>query len=783
MSSIFDSTKPNSSSGGSGVGGFNLVRTATNYTALSLDLIEADVTAGPITITAPASGMFTVVDIVKLAGTNNITISRTAGIKINGVDSDYVLNKLGSNFFFVYDETNQNWFVQDNSEQITDFVSQEYTGVATAGQTTITPGFTWKTAFTGKALFISGVKQAPNSYTVNSIGGGLSSQITLSEALVGGETIDFTALDVSSVPSLQGIVDTLALQPTQITNAGFGVWSNGTLESAVSSVNLITNGEFETDTSGWNAGNSATLTRDTATSANGTACLKVTNSGATFGIASWQATTVVGRVYKVAAYLKIGTALTAQLSVGTLPSEANIASTNTSSATWVKAELIFEAVGTTTYVHFVNNNASGGTAYYDSISLYDMGANLVTNGTFNSNTTGWTAVSATLASVTGGMNGNMLKVECSTAGTYGQAYQQISNLTPGKLYKLSFWYKNGTSSGCVNIGTILGGNDIYTFNYSSTGLIFCQILFEAIGATAFISLVSYSIGGSGNYAHYDSVTLTEVTVGCVDYNSKALDLWTKDNAAQCWRETINTKAGAYYALRVYNGSVYWSDGNRAARPEFYSRYAGRPTAKGIWVRCSSANKARIGITDSAGTTWSSYHSGGGSYEWLEVTRTPGTGINSFYVALDSGTGTEAQFSQPQLMFGTSVGSGNFVPIPNEFIYFDSILSKKFSTWSGYISNTHQLSAMADSGGVIPKGCKAFKITAKAFDTSSAATSASFGTEQSGAAPLVVLSPNTSNYDIKTGSVRCLSDGSYPLTILASGTNTFYLQYWYQGVQL
>ena len=102
--------------------------------------------------------------------------------------------------------------------------SQNYTGVAAAGQTVIIPGFTWRTVWSGRALYISGVKQAPNSYTVNSIGGGLSSQITLSEALVGGETIDFTALDVSSVPSLQGIVDTLALQPTQITNAGFGVW-------------------------------------------------------------------------------------------------------------------------------------------------------------------------------------------------------------------------------------------------------------------------------------------------------------------------------------------------------------------------------------------------------------------------------------------------------------------------------------------------------------------------------------------------------------------------------
>ena len=115
MSAIYDSTKPNYSSGGSGVGGFNLVRTAANYTANSLVLIEADVTSGPIIITAPASGMFTVVDIVKLAATNNITISRTAGIKIDGVDENYIIDVDGGDVFFVYDATASNWFVRKES--------------------------------------------------------------------------------------------------------------------------------------------------------------------------------------------------------------------------------------------------------------------------------------------------------------------------------------------------------------------------------------------------------------------------------------------------------------------------------------------------------------------------------------------------------------------------------------------------------------------------------------------------------------------------------------------
>ena len=43
-------------------------------------------------------------------------------------------------------------------------------------------------------------------------------------------------------------------------------------------------------------------------------------------------------------------------------------------------------------------------------------------------------------------------------------------------------------------------------------------------------------------------------------------------------------------------------------------------AGGCWVKCSSANAARIAIYDGVGTTASSYHTGGGAWEFLAVTR-------------------------------------------------------------------------------------------------------------------------------------------------------------------
>lgn len=51
----------------------------------------------------------------------------------------------------------------------------------------------------------------------------------------------------------------------------------------------------------------------------------------------------------------------------------------------------------------------------------------------------------------------------------------------------------------------------------------------------------------------------------------------------------------------------------------YLDYSGNTITFGMWVRCSSASKARIYIDDGVTKTYSSYHSGGGTFEFLTVT--------------------------------------------------------------------------------------------------------------------------------------------------------------------
>lgn len=66
---------------------------------------------------------------------------------------------------------------------------------------------------------------------------------------------------------------------------------------------------------------------------------------------------------------------------------------------------------------------------------------------------------------------------------------------------------------------------------------------------------------------------------------------------------------------------------------------------GCWVKSSTPNAARIAVTDGATTTFSSYHTGGGAWEWLTVTHTVSNSATNIAVQLTVyNTSSDAYFS-------------------------------------------------------------------------------------------------------------------------------------------
>jgi hypothetical protein len=91
---------------------------------------------------------------------------------------------------------------------------------------------------------------------------------------------------------------------------------------------------------------------------------------------------------------------------------------------------------------------------------------------------------------------------------------------------------------------------------------------------------------------------------------------------------------------------------------------GRVLTLGCWVYASVAGRARIGIVDSVGATYSSYHTGDSTFQWLTVTRTidaSATGVSS-YLQVDTGN-TTAAFDGAICVEGSSAFA--FSPKPAE----------------------------------------------------------------------------------------------------------------------
>lgn len=130
-----------------------------------------------------------------------------------------------------------------------------------------------------------------------------------------------------------------------------------TAETISGSGELVTNGTFATDTSGWTAGSGAVLSVDTQR-------LKITNGTATNGYASFPITTVVGRSYTVTIEAAAGTA-DCGVGIGTDPATSNTVGWAAGSRS-----VTFIASATTLYVRVIVSTAtSGHYAFADNISV------------------------------------------------------------------------------------------------------------------------------------------------------------------------------------------------------------------------------------------------------------------------------------------------------------------------------------------------------------------------------------------------------------------------------
>jgi len=144
------------------------------------------------------------------------------------------------------------------------------------------------------------------------------------------------------------------------------------------------------------------------------------------------------------------------------------------------------------------SRASGGTA----LRKIAYGSELVTNGTFDTDVSGWAGGNATLSAVSASLR------VTNDSSNYGYSYQAISTVI-GKTYAVSVT-RGSTTSGAVpslRVGTSIAGFQNKIILVSSAGDY--TAVFVATSTTTYISVLVGS-NVAGQYTEFDNVSVKEV---------------------------------------------------------------------------------------------------------------------------------------------------------------------------------------------------------------------------------------------------------------------------------
>ena len=415
------------------------------------------------------------------------------------------------------------------------------------------------------------------------------------------------------------------------------------------------------------------------------------------------------------------------------------------------------------------------------------GTELIPDNSFASDS-GWTKQTGWTIS-----GGNAV---ATNAAQGAQIYRTITGLTVGKLYKMSFTV-NGFTDGSVN-GYFAESGTVTTPKYTNTltGTGTATVVGEATATSQFVSIY---IQTANSDLTVSEITLKEVTPGCVAADFLAMDGWVKDTTLDIRRVHsdggVKTQDGAFYSCEctpsAVNDFLYWPKGNYSNK-EHYERFAGRSVTFGAWVKTDESSHAYLRIQSGA-TASSSYHTGGNTWEWLEVSQTVGASPGFFYIEfmLAKASGV-AYLSQPMLVFGNAIGTGNYSAPPGEIVWCENEVSSNLlnnTTGHSDVSWT-ALNVEADSNGRIPKGAKAVAMQIRLNDSASSSGSEANvqlgayadGNNRQWSADILGIADDKAQR--RNGWIPCNSSGDPDYQIAASGSATLDIPLaHYYGVEL
>ena len=371
--------------------------------------------------------------------------------------------------------------------------------------------------------------------------------------------------------------------------------------------------------------------------------------------------------------------------------------------------------------------------------------------------------------------------------------------TAGKLYKVTVTFADGTGTNDDMSFWFYDGASQVSANFdSSDGTVSC--VFEAASTTASGQIAVQATSDFAGNIQITDFALYEVTPGCVAADSKAFDGWGKTGPSatypDIWRVHSGsnyTKDGSFYSLKItgaatqaYQG-VFWRNDSERAKQWHYDRFAGRTVTFGAWVWSATAGQ-HLFINDSTAEhlgydASSTAHTGGSGWEWLEMTDTISASPSRFTCGLHIDASETAYMSQPMLVFGSSIGEGNYTRPQGEIVNCEAqILVGASGALAAADDATLNLEAL--TSGKIPKGCKAISVNTSVKNTSIADDEGvGWGLNSTEFYDLRNYPVVSNVYNNIAGRIRCDSNGDIYRKVTESGATISYAALYTLAVEL
>lgn len=322
---------------------------------------------------------------------------------------------------------------------------------------------------------------------------------------------------------------------------------NGLIASTVipgsSGTNLLTNGDFESGITGWGSWGGGKVSADisSTTKLDGVNSLKVVTSATSTQAWSVQVqapavTIIPGHRYEISLFVKSEGTGAVRLSFGDATQMSvqypslkadNAAETTATSSTWKQVTYRtstialptgvtdFAALGTSMQFRIDCGKIPNMTYYIDHVTVVDLDAgptNMITNGTFDTDMTGWGAWNGgasvlSQATAAQAFQGNgAMKVVNATSNSGGQWKVQIhsdfSSKLPAGTYVISYYVKS-EAVGSIRCSTT--GNAMYQGD-QATGPTWKQIQWE-ITTTGAEAGLNFDLGLTAGTYYIDNVTV------------------------------------------------------------------------------------------------------------------------------------------------------------------------------------------------------------------------------------------------------------------------------------